>query len=98
MVIFGGVCGCAVAAAGTRHIAVTATAAVKQADHFRILLPSRTRRGRNCLVWATCNHSLLATGPAPGGRPVGWCTGRTARCPRTGLEPFLERSLESPWT
>src|SRR5215471_7815123 len=46
----GGVCACAKAEAGTRQIAVTATAAVKQTGHFRILLPSRTRKGRSCLV------------------------------------------------
>src|ERR1700750_1819266 len=46
----GGVCVCAEAEAGTRHNAVTGTAAVRQTGHFRILLPSRTRKGRSCLV------------------------------------------------
>jgi hypothetical protein len=46
----GGVCACAEAEAGTRHIAVIATAAVKQTGHVRVLLPSRTRKGRSCLV------------------------------------------------
>src|SRR5215831_4356890 len=56
----GGVCACAKAEAGTRQIAVTATAAVKQTGHFRIP-PSRTWKGGICLVWATGNHSLAGS-------------------------------------
>jgi hypothetical protein len=49
-VIFDSVRACAEAEAVTRHIAVIATAAVKQAGPFRILPPSRPGRVRNCLV------------------------------------------------